>query len=94
MRTHSLVTFISGHRGRLACLALWLLATVPGGAQVATRFRCYPASGSTEFALDFPTGAAGVATSPFPPVRRCSSPSSRMRRYFLMRLFPFRKEKT
>lgn len=37
MRTHSLVTFITGHRGRLACLALWLLATVPGGAQVATR---------------------------------------------------------
>lgn len=37
MRMHSLVTFITGHRGRLACLALWLLATVPGGAQVTTQ---------------------------------------------------------
>lgn len=37
MRTHVLVTFITGHCGRLACLALCLLATAPGGAQVTAQ---------------------------------------------------------
>ena len=53
--------------GVFAEAALQWLAADSGAAPVVTRFRCYGDGGALEFALDYPSGATGAATSSWPP---------------------------